>query len=102
MKIKKNDMVKILAGEDRGKTGKVLRVFPEKGKVVVEGSAVVKKHIRQNPQEGQGGIVSRERPVDASNVALLCQRCGIGVRTGRKLTQQGERSRYCKKCGEML
>lgn len=102
MKIKKNDTVKIIAGADRGKTGKVLKVLPEKGRVIVEGAAVSKRHLRQNPQEQQGGIVEKARPVDASNVALLCQRCGEGIRAGVRVDPQGGRSRYCRKCGEML
>ncbi len=102
MKIKKNDSVKIIAGADRGKTGKVLRVLPGRGMVIVEGVAVAKKHLRQNPQESQGGIVTKERPVNASNVALICQRCNTGIRAGYKLTPQGDSARYCKKCGEML
>ena len=102
MKIKKNDSVKIIAGADRGKTGKVLRVLPEKGMVIVEGIAVVKKHLRQNPQEQKGGIVAKERPVNASNIALFCQRCNAGIRAGYKQTSRGEKARYCRKCGEML
>ncbi len=102
MKIKKNDSVKVIAGADRGKTGKVLRVLPEKGKVIVEGVGVTKKHLRQNPQESSGGIVEKERPLNVSNVSLLCQRCGVGIRAGCKVTAEGERSRYCRKCGEML
>ncbi len=102
MKIKKNDQVKIISGEDKGKTGKVLRVLPEKNKVIVERIAVAKKHLRQNPQEQKGGIVEKERPVNVSNVALFCQRCNTAIRAGRKITSQGERARYCRKCGEMV
>jgi large subunit ribosomal protein L24 len=102
MKIKKNDIVKVISGEDRGKTGKVLRVLPGKGRVIVEGIAVSKKHLRQNPQEQQGGIVTKERPIEASNVELYCPKCNAGTRAGYKQTPQGERTRYCRKCGEML
>lgn len=101
MRIKKNDTVKIISGADRGKTGRVLRVIPGKNKVIVERAGIVKKHMRQNPQEQQqGGIVEKERPVNASNVALLCQRCGRGTRTGYKSASGEGRLRYCKKCGE--
>ncbi len=103
MRIKKNDMVKIISGDDRGKTGKVLRVLPDKNRVIIERVAVVKKHLRQNPQEQQqGGIVEKERPVNISNVALFCQRCSSGTRPGYKATSREERARYCRKCGETV
>ncbi len=103
MKIKKNDTVKVITGDDRGKTGKVLRVLPEKNSVIIERIAANKKHLRSNPQEQQqGGIIEKERPVRASNVEVFCQRCSSGVRVGCRVNPRGERERYCRKCGEML
>jgi large subunit ribosomal protein L24 len=97
--IKKNDNVLILAGRDRGKRGRVLSVNPEKGRVVVEGVNVIKRHTKANPQKNiKGGIVEREAPLAASNVQLVCPECGAAARVGRKLQDDGRRVRYCVKC----
>ncbi len=103
MKIKKNDIVKIISGEDRGKTGKVLVVMPGKNRVIVERVAVAKKHVRSNPaQQEQGGIIEKERPVDVSTVMLFCPRCNRGIRVGCKMTSEGAKARYCRRCEEMI
>lgn len=102
MQIKKGDTVKILSGKDRGKQGTVLRAYPAEGKIKVEGVAVVKKAVRPNQQNQQGGIVSQEAKFDASNAMLVCPKCGAATRVGHK---QGELDghttsiRVCKKCG---
>src|SRR5581483_9919727 len=92
--IRRNDTVKVIAGRDAGKQGRVLRVFPEKGKVLVE-------HVRPNPQRNiKGGIAEQESPVDISNVMLVCGSCGP-TRVGHD--RRGERKvRVCKKCGTTL
>ena len=97
LKIKKNDTVVVLSGKDKGKQGKVLRALPAKGKVVVEGVAIVKKATRPNPNNQAGGIVSQEAAIDVSNVALVCPKCGKPTRVGH---QDGKR--LCKKCGELF
>ena len=92
--IKKNDNVVVVAGKDRNKRGRVLNVLPDKGRLIVEGVGMIKRHTRPNPQKGiKGGIVEREAPIHASNVQLVCPECGKTTRVGR---QQG--ARYCVKC----
>ena len=102
MSIKKGDKVEVLSGKDRGKQGIVLRALPKEGKVVVEGVAIVKKAVKPNQQNQQGGIVPQEAKIDASNAMLVCPKCGKATRVGHK---QGELDghktaiRICKKCG---
>ena len=97
--IKKNDNVLVIAGRDRGKRGRVLSVLPAKGRVVVEGVNVVKRHTKPNPQRNiKGGIVEREAPLAISNVQLVCPECGQPARVGRRLREDGRRVRYCVKC----
>ena len=83
MYIKKGDKVQVLSGKDRGKQGVVLRALPAENKVVVEGVSVVKKAVKPNAANQQGGIVSQEAPIDASNVNLVCPECGKVTRVGR-------------------
>jgi len=99
--IRRNDTVKVMTGRDTGKEGRVLRVFPDKGKVLVEHVMTVKKHVRPNPQRNiKGGIAEQERAIPLSNVALVCGTCGP-VRVGHEI--QGDRKvRICKKCGAQL
>ena len=99
--IRRNDTVKVIAGRDAGKQGRVLRVFPDTGKVLVEHVMMVKKHVRPNPQRNiKGGIAEQEAPVDISNVMLVCAQCGP-VRLRHDL--RGERKvRVCAKCGTTL
>jgi len=99
--IRRNDTVKVMTGRDAGKEGRVLRVFPDEGRVLVEHVMTVKKHVRPNQQRNiKGGIAEQERPIPLSNVALVCGTCGP-VRIGHEV--QGERKvRVCKKCGATL
>ena len=97
--IKKNDNVLVIAGRDRGKRGRVLRVIPDKGRVVVEGVNFIKRHTRPNPQKNiKGGIVEREAPLHASNVQLVCPECGAPTRIGRQILGDGRKVRICRKC----
>ena len=97
MKIKKNDNVIMLSGKDRGKTGKVALVLPSSGKIVGEGLNLIKKHVRARKQGQKGQIISKERAVSASSVALVCKSCGKPTRIGYK--KEGENKvRICKKC----
>jgi large subunit ribosomal protein L24 len=97
--IKKNDNVLVIAGRDRGKRGRVLSVHPDKGRVVVEGVNVIKRHTKPNPQRNvKGGIVEREASLAVSNVQVVCPECGQPSRVGRRLQDDGRRVRYCVKC----
>jgi len=97
--IRKNDNVVVIAGRDRGKRGRVLRVLPTETRVVVEGVNFVKRHTRPNPQRNvKGGIVEREGALHLSNVQLLCPECSEPTRVGRRLLDDGRRVRYCRKC----
>jgi len=100
-KIKKNDQVMVISGREKGKTGRVIRVIPEKAKVVVEKLNMVKRHTRPT-QKSKGGIIEKESPVSISNVMLICERCKVPVRVGKKILEDGGKARYCKKCGELL
>ena len=100
--IKHNDTVKVIAGRDRGKTGKVLRVDPSKGRILVEGVNFVKKHMRKTKQEDQGGIIQKESPLRISNVMLMCKNCNKPTRIGTSLMKDGSRVRACKKCKEVI
>lgn len=100
--VKKDDMVKVIAGKDQGKTGKVLRVFPAKGRVVVESINVVKRHTRPNQLNPEGGIIEKEAPLSISNVMLVCGSCSQATRTGIRVLEDGSKSRYCKKCNESV
>jgi large subunit ribosomal protein L24 len=99
--IRRNDTVKVMTGRDTGKEGRVLRVSPDKGTVLVEHVMMVKKHVRPNPQRNiKGGIAEQERAISLSNVALVCSTCGP-VRIGHEV--RGDRKvRVCKKCGTTL
>ncbi|SDZ84539.1 LSU ribosomal protein L24P [Desulfuromusa kysingii] len=100
--VKKNDMVEIIAGKERGKTGKVLRVLPGKGRVVVESLNVIKRHTRPNQLNPEGGIVEKEAPLSISNVMLICGSCNQATRTGVRMLEDGSKTRYCKKCNESV
>ena len=101
--VKKEDKVRILAGKDRGKTGRVLRVDPDKGRVLVEGIAFVKRHTRPNPSKNvKGGVVERESTVHASNLKVVCSECGEPTRVGHSVLEDGKKVRVCKKCRGIL
>lgn len=97
MNIKKGDTIKIIAGKDRGKTGKVLTVFPERNRIAVEGINLYKKHSRPKRQGEKGEIVEIMRPFHISNAQLVCQNCGQATRVGRR-EEGAVKIRYCKKC----
>ncbi len=100
--IRKNDTVKVIAGRDRGKQGRVLSVFPEKGRVLVEHVMMTKKHTRRNPaKQIQGGIAERESPIAVSNVMIVCPSCGP-VRIAHHIGPDGRKTRVCRKCGTTL
>jgi large subunit ribosomal protein L24 len=97
--IRKNDNVLVTTGKDRGKRGRVLKVLPEKNRLVVEGVNFIKRHTKPNPQRNiKGGLVEREAPLHASNVQLVCPECGQATRLGRKILEDGRKVRICRKC----
>lgn len=102
MKVVKNDTVVVLSGDDRGKKGRVLKVDPAKGRLIVEKINFVKRHTRAKRAGVQGGILEKEAPVKASTVQVVCPKCDRGTRIGIKILADGSRERYCKQCGEML
>ena len=99
--IKKGDTVKIIAGKEKGKSGKVLNILREKNRVVVEKINMLKKHQRSDAR-GKGGIVEREGSIHVSNVMLVCSKCDTGIRVGYRELEDGKKVRYCKKCNEIL
>jgi large subunit ribosomal protein L24 len=100
--VKKDDMVKVMAGKEKGKTGKVLHVFPTKRRVVVESLNVVKRHTRPTQLNPEGGIVEKEAALSIANVMLICSSCSEASRTGIRTLEDGSRVRYCKKCNEIV
>jgi large subunit ribosomal protein L24 len=101
-KIKKNDMVMVVKGRDRGKTGKVLRILPEEGRLVVERLNIVKRHSKPRGAASPGGIVEKEAPLRIENVMMFCDRCNAPVRIGWKIGTDGSKTRHCRRCGESL
>ncbi len=99
-KIKKNDLVVITMGKDKGRSGRVLEVDRQRGRVVVEGLNLVKKTVRPKKQNEKGGITEVEAPIRISNVMVSCKKCGR-TRVGFK-SENGKKTRVCRKCGELL
>ena len=97
-RIRRNDTAVVIAGVDRGKTGRVLRVIPSQDRVVVEGVNMVYKHVRRSQQNPQGGRIRKENPMAISKVMPWCDKCQQGVRI-RIATEKGEKTRVCAKCG---
>jgi large subunit ribosomal protein L24 len=111
MRIRRGDLVEILAGDDYSLaaaqhrlplTGRVLSVDTDRGKIVVEGVNRVYKHVRRSQRNPQGGRLSKEMPIDVSNVRLYCERCSRGTRVGLRYLDDGAKERFCKRCGQSL
>jgi len=101
--IKKNDQVYIMSGKERGKTGKVLKVFPGDNRAIVEGLNFIQKHTWPNPQKNiKGGILPKESPIHLSNLMVVCKRCNKRARITISTRQDGRKVRVCKKCNESL
>ena len=98
--VRRGDTVGVIAGRERGKRGKVLRVITDKARVVVEKVNMIKKHQRPTQKVRQGGIIEREGALALSNVLLVCNRCDRPVRTGIRILADGRKQRVCKRCGE--
>lgn len=102
-RIRKDDMVYVASGKDKGKTGKVLKVFPEKNRAIVEKVNFVKEFIRPDQSKNiQGGIMEKEAPIHISNLRLFCSECGKGVRVKKITLEDGSRIRVCSKCEASL
>lgn len=99
-RVRHNDQVVVISGRDRGKKGKVLRVFPEAGRLTVEGLNLVKRHLRRSQNNPQGAILSRESPLALDRVIPVCPRCNRGVRVGFKWLSDGTKTRFCRRCQE--
>ncbi len=107
MLIRKDDQVEVIAGDDKGtssdrRIAKVLKALPSRNKVLVEGVNRVYKHMKPSQKNPQGGRLSKEMPIDVSNVLLFCPKCNRGVRVGSRITADGQKERRCKKCGAGL
>ena len=102
MEIRKNDSVMVIAGKDRGKTGKILRVLPEKSAVIVERLNIVKRHSKPRGPQQPGGIVEKEAAIHSSNVMIMCDKCNAPVRIGQKILADGNKIRICRSCNEAL
>lgn len=100
--IKKNDKVKVLSGKDKGRQGKVLKIFKDKDAAIVERLNYVKRHTRSVGQGKQGGIIEKEAPIKLSKLMVICPKCSKAARVGSRVLEGGERVRYCKKCDEQL
>ncbi len=102
IKIKKNDIVKVMAGASKGKEGKVIKVFPKTYRAIVEGANMVSKHTKPNAANPQGGIIKQEAALHISNLMLIDAKSGTITRVGRKRDEQGKIVRYSKKSGEVI
>jgi len=107
MNIHKNDNVIVISGNARGKTGKVLKIFRDDNRIIVEGVNIIKRHTRPSQKNPQGGIVQKEAPIDASNVMVICPKCNKPSRIGHKYvtdaaTGRKHTMRICRNCEEMF
>lgn len=102
MNIRKNDSVMVIAGRERGKTGKVLRVISKKDAAIIERVNLVKRHTRPRGPQQPGGILEKEAPIHASNLMVMCDKCNAPVRVGKKVLADGEKVRLCRRCGDPL
>jgi large subunit ribosomal protein L24 len=100
--IKKGDIVQIISGKDKRKTGKITKSIPKKYKVIVENINIVKRHTKPSQENAKGGIIEKSAPISSSKVLLYCSNCKTGVRAGKKILENGKKVRYCKKCNEVL
>jgi len=101
-RIKKNDMVVVLSGKDKGKTGKVLTTLPRRHRAIVEGTNFIKKHARRTREDQKGGVVQKESSIHLSNLAIFCKGCNRPTKIGVDILKDGTKTRYCKRCKEVL
>jgi large subunit ribosomal protein L24 len=101
-RIKKNDTIMVIAGKERGKIAKVLRVLPQEDRAIVERLNVVKRHLKPRGPQSPGGIVEKEAPIHLSNIMPMCEKCNAPVRVGVRKLEDGSKARLCRRCGELL
>lgn len=101
-RIKKDDKVKVIAGKDRGKIGKVIKIVRKNNRLIVEHVNIVKKHTKASARNDRQGIVEQEAPIHLSNVMLICNKCMSPARIGIRCLEDGNRMRVCKKCSEII
>jgi len=101
MKIKKGDTVLVISGKEKGKKGKVLEAYPQQNRITVEGVNIVKKHRRSRSEREKGQIIEIPKPINVSNVKIVCPKCGQAARLGYRLTEK-KKYRVCKKCGQEI
>ena len=102
LSIKKNDTVVVIAGREKGKRGRVLSVYPQKDRLLIEKINIIKKHMKPTRKQTQGGIIEKEASIHMSNVMLICPKCSKPTRVGNSILQDGRKLRMCKKCGEVI
>jgi large subunit ribosomal protein L24 len=102
LRIRKNDIVKVTAGREKGKVGRILKVDREGGRVTIEKINLVKRHVKPTQANPQGGIVEKEAALDASNVMIMCDKCNRPVRVKFVVDGAGEKQRACKRCGDVV
>ncbi len=100
--LKKNDTVTVLAGKDKGKTGKVMRVIPKSNRAIVEKLNMAKRHLKPSQQNRQGGILEKEMPIHISNLKVVCTKCTDPTRVGYRVLEDNRKVRFCKKCNEII
>ena len=100
--IRKNDTVMVITGRERGKTGKVIRVFTDKGRAIVERLNMVKRHTKARGPQAPYGIVDKEAPIHLSNLMIMCDKCNAPVRMGKLHLEDGRSVRICRRCREQL
>jgi large subunit ribosomal protein L24 len=102
LSIKKNDTVVVIAGREKGKRGRVLSVYCQKDRLLIEKINIIKKHMKPTRKQAQGGIIEKEASIHMSNVMLICPKCNKPTRIGNSVLQDGRKLRVCKKCGEVI
>lgn len=100
--IRKNDSVMVIAGRERGKTGKVLKVMPKANRALIERVNLVKRHARPRGPQQPGGILEKEAAIHLSNLMVMCDKCNAPVRVGRRTQPDGSKARICRRCGQAL
>jgi large subunit ribosomal protein L24 len=101
-RIRRDDLVRVLKGRERGKEGKVRRVIPSEDRAIIADVNTMKKHVKAGAQARQAGIIDIEAPIQLSNLALVCTKCHKPTRVGIRVLDNGTRARFCKKCGELI
>lgn len=100
--LRMNDRVEVIAGKDKGRVGKIIRIIADEGVAIVEKINMIKRHTKPSQLNQQGGIIEKEAPIHASNLMLICPKCSKTARLGKKILEDGSKVRTCKKCNESV